>query len=452
MTQTVRPPTRPTPVTTPSAGVSGSSERAKSQSSWNWGRGSRRSFSRSGTKSLPSSRSFSRYFVCPCSIRARSWKYRSSPSPRDLRSGIRVRPDDDDQDAGAGARPADDRWVARLRLDVGPHLGEVTAGEAHLELHGASPHALRRDLELAVAGHGPAVGGADGHLGPVALQGGVLLVAEVLPELREEAVQTLVGPRRREPHAGRRRRVAGEHDAGTEAHDLLRRGRCRREEDQEGEDHTEQRAEHRAQALARVVQTRHDGSHRDPQHLCDLSVREALEITQHDNRAVMLRQSVERARDPPPRLGARRAPVGRLPWVDQLPLPLLLLDALGSERPPARGALAGAVGRHVHGDPEQPGVEGRLSPERRERLPGADEHLLGDVPRVLPVAQDVEREAVDARAIFFDQGLERGDVAGDATLDQGEIDRKSTRLNSSHLVISYAVFCLKKKKKIKNRQ
>src|SRR5205807_10649990 len=29
----------------------------------------------------------------------------------------------------------------------------------------------------------------------------------------------------------------------------------------------------------------------------------------------------------------------------------------------------------------------------------------------------------------------------------GDEDRKSTRLNSSHLVISYAVFCLKKKKK-----
>src|SRR2546426_3146513 len=29
---------------------------------------------------------------------------------------------------------------------------------------------------------------------------------------------------------------------------------------------------------------------------------------------------------------------------------------------------------------------------------------------------------------------------------QDELDRKSTRLNSSHLVISYAVFCLKKKK------
>src|SRR2546430_6079557 len=30
--------------------------------------------------------------------------------------------------------------------------------------------------------------------------------------------------------------------------------------------------------------------------------------------------------------------------------------------------------------------------------------------------------------------------------DQGESDRKSTRLNSSHSQISYAVFCLKKKK------
>src|SRR5256885_6292658 len=30
--------------------------------------------------------------------------------------------------------------------------------------------------------------------------------------------------------------------------------------------------------------------------------------------------------------------------------------------------------------------------------------------------------------------------------DPGHADRKSTRLNSSHLVISYAVFCLKKKK------
>src|SRR5438132_10520923 len=45
------------------------------------------------------------------------------------------------------------------------------------------------------------------------------------------------------------------------------------------------------------------------------------------------------------------------------------------------------------------------------------------------------------------------DTTGEQRLGpQGEVlysslDRKSTRLNSSHTVISYAVFCLKKKKK-----
>src|SRR5256885_7280645 len=47
-------------------------------------------------------------------------------------------------------------------------------------------------------------------------------------------------------------------------------------------------------------------------------------------------------------------------------------------------------------------------------------------------------------------GRGRGDRAGDAGRGRGG-DRKSTRLNSSHLVISYAVFCLKKKKKITMR-
>src|SRR2546426_2994532 len=40
-------------------------------------------------------------------------------------------------------------------------------------------------------------------------------------------------------------------------------------------------------------------------------------------------------------------------------------------------------------------------------------------------------------------GVERG---FGALLIHRDQDRKSTRLNSSHLVISYAVFCLKKKK------
>src|SRR5439155_9215987 len=33
---------------------------------------------------------------------------------------------------------------------------------------------------------------------------------------------------------------------------------------------------------------------------------------------------------------------------------------------------------------------------------------------------------------------------------QNQLDRKSTRLNSSHVAISYAVFCLKKKNKIRD--
>src|SRR5690625_378151 len=55
----------------------------------------------------------------------------------------------------------------------------------------------------------------------------------------------------------------------------------------------------------------------------------------------------------------------------------------------------------------------------------------------------------------YDDPNEPGDVshfqalttALSATVGIGNIDRKSTRLNSSHVAISYAVFCLKKKKK-----
>src|SRR2546426_5694312 len=42
-------------------------------------------------------------------------------------------------------------------------------------------------------------------------------------------------------------------------------------------------------------------------------------------------------------------------------------------------------------------------------------------------------------------------VGGQTHPGREQTDRKSTRLNSSHLVISYAVFCLKKKKRVKKR-
>src|SRR5256885_7374199 len=62
------------------------------------------------------------------------------------------------------------------------------------------------------------------------------------------------------------------------------------------------------------------------------------------------------------------------------------------------------------------------------------------------------------RSKFFSDQMVQGNAASDdiapavaqAIIDIEFRDRKSTRLNSSHLVISYAVFCLKKKKKNTN--
>src|SRR5947208_12729711 len=59
----------------------------------------------------------------------------------------------------------------------------------------------------------------------------------------------------------------------------------------------------------------------------------------------------------------------------------------------------------------------------------------------------------------FDRALEIKPDFEDAILKKifaldfyPEADRKSTRLNSSHQIISYAVFCLKKKKKKDQRR
>src|SRR5256885_13033604 len=63
-----------------------------------------------------------------------------------------------------------------------------------------------------------------------------------------------------------------------------------------------------------------------------------------------------------------------------------------------------------------------------------------------------DEHLVGVRAV--DGGLASGDpLAGNdhglnAAQEHAVGDRKSTRLNSSHLVISYAVFCLKKKNKL----
>src|SRR3712207_7421802 len=70
------------------------------------------------------------------------------------------------------------------------------------------------------------------------------------------------------------------------------------------------------------------------------------------------------------------------------------------------------------------------------------------IEAALPPGTPVVRVMPNTPALV-DEGmsvLSAGSNAGEQHLDEAE-DRKSTRLNSSHANISYAVFCLKKKKK-----
>src|SRR5207253_10472946 len=60
------------------------------------------------------------------------------------------------------------------------------------------------------------------------------------------------------------------------------------------------------------------------------------------------------------------------------------------------------------------------------------------------------QEAHRARRRLLDRRPRGGD-GGRRSRRRSSRDRKSTRLNSSHVAISYAVFCLKKKKKKKEQ-
>src|SRR6266496_1293660 len=104
----------------------------------------------------------------------------------------------------------------------------------------------------------------------------------------------------------------------------------------------------------------------------------------------------------------------------------------GGVRPGAGAGAGAAVGVHAPGGPDlcqvllDPGGQGRDAGVAEGDL--VQQHL-GQLPVVV-----IEHAG---------QGLDQGVVLG------FHPDRKSTRLNSSHVESSYAVFCLKKKKKKK---
>src|SRR5262245_5900461 len=110
------------------------------------------------------------------------------------------------------------------------------------------------------------------------------------------------------------------------------------------------------------------------------------------------------------------------------------------------GGLDRAIGEGIHGDLSLDLVQDVLQEAGR---------FAGEV--IAPINRGGDRHGVALRdgvvttAPGFKQAYQAWADGGwnalGAPAEYGGQDRKSTRLNSSHLGISYAVFCLKKKKK-----
>src|SRR5438552_13957251 len=69
-------------------------------------------------------------------------------------------------------------------------------------------------------------------------------------------------------------------------------------------------------------------------------------------------------------------------------------------------------------------------------------------PREVIMDSEGIRRSIESAVAYVTEHPEEAAYTDSAAV----ADRKSTRLNSSHQIISYAVFCLKKKKKKKKRK
>src|SRR5690606_39371189 len=86
--------------------------------------------------------------------------------------------------------------------------------------------------------------------------------------------------------------------------------------------------------------------------------------------------------------------------------------------------------------------------QTKTRVPGSTTVIDGDLIRNLGIVNlyEVFRLVPGMAVTFVGSHTPVTTYHGTVHYEQRRIDRKSTRLNSSHLKISYAVFCMKKKK------
>src|SRR3712207_7280906 len=91
-------------------------------------------------------------------------------------------------------------------------------------------------------------------------------------------------------------------------------------------------------------------------------------------------------------------------------------------------------------------------PPRSTLFPYTTLFRSGELPEVEDELDRRQAPVQQQRDHGAGHGGEHELVGGDEDQAEDERDRKSTRLNSSHANISYAVFCLKKKNTISTRR
>src|SRR6266496_3823279 len=147
----------------------------------------------------------------------------------------------------------------------------------------------------------------------------------------------------------------------------------------------------------------------------------------------------------------------------------LLVDEAEARVLPREQPIPGGADRHELVEDDQrtvagaapavdvAGQRGLLVPHRRPPVEGVAEHVAEERDVARAAGSDHRREFTAAGARAHGRPTSaRSRPGGAGTRERAarwpvaadRRDRKSTRLNSSHVEISYAVFCLKKKKKI----